>query len=85
MHIVFLTSEYPTPNQSQGGIGSFVQKLDIELVRAGHSVSVVGFYNSSIGETFEDGISIFRLPCVTGEFKFFKHSRSLNAPLAKLM
>jgi glycosyltransferase involved in cell wall biosynthesis len=40
MHIVFLTPEYPTPQKPEGGLGNYIRKVSLELIRRGHKVTV---------------------------------------------
>jgi glycosyltransferase involved in cell wall biosynthesis len=63
MKIAFVTNEYPP--HPHGGIGSFVQAVARELVRCGHTVSVVGTYPLA---SIEDdlGVRVIRLRRRTG-------------------
>jgi glycosyltransferase involved in cell wall biosynthesis len=42
MHICFISSEFPLPNSTFGGIGTFLLTYSELLIKNGHSVSVVG-------------------------------------------
>lgn len=53
MHIVYLTSEYPLPNNPHGGVGTFVKTLGTALLEKGHQVTIVGKHNAP-DEVFED-------------------------------
>lgn len=62
MHILFITNEYPKPNFSHGGVGTFVQTLGKSLIANGHKVSVVGINYTDNNEDEEDnGVLIYRL------------------------
>ena len=54
MHICFLTNEYPKEGYTHGGIGTYVQTLAKKLIMLGHSVSVLGVYNSNKDEVEND-------------------------------
>jgi len=61
MHLCFLCNEYPPA--PHGGIGSFTQTLARELVKHGHSASVVGLYPIDSPATEDDqGVSVLRVP-----------------------
>jgi len=61
MHICYLTGEYPP--MSHGGIGSFVQTLAKELVKLGHTVSVIGVYKQpSLTLENDCGVQVIRVP-----------------------
>ena len=61
MHICFLSHEYPL--WATGGIGSFIQTIGRELVKEGHTVTVIGSSNLINGDYIEDeGVSVYRLP-----------------------
>jgi len=40
MHIGFVTSEYPTTKKPEGGLGTYIRKVSLELIQRGHSVTV---------------------------------------------
>lgn len=61
MHICYLCDEYPP--YPHGGVGSFVQTIARELVKRGHLVSVMGFYDvKEKTECHEMGVQVIRLP-----------------------
>jgi glycosyltransferase involved in cell wall biosynthesis len=84
MHICFITAEYPTPGQSNGGIGTMVKFIGEYLAKAGHDVSVIGEYSSKIGDQVENGVFIRRLPLNTrGPLRLLKKIRLLNKAIQK--
>ena len=71
MHICFLTNEYPKEGYTHGGIGTYVQTLAKKLIMLGHSVSVLGVYNSNKDEVENDcGVKVYRIK--SEKIKFFK-------------
>jgi glycosyltransferase involved in cell wall biosynthesis len=65
MHIGFLSGEYPP--YPLGGVGARVTDLARGLVRAGHSVSVVGIYphNRNVKQLVDEmleGVRVIRIP-----------------------
>jgi len=87
MHVVFITSEYPTPGLPHGGIGTFVRFLASSLVQYGVEVSVVGFYKSNKAASIstEEGVVIHRLqPSRWKSMRFFDHSLRLNKRLKEI-
>ena len=68
MHIGFICHEYPPCNH--GGIGSFTKELAEGLVKFGHQVSVIGFYQQNVLELNEpvneilNGVSVYRYPLI---------------------
>lgn len=59
MHVVFVCHEYPPC--VAGGIGTAVASLARGLVRAGHKVSVIGFYPHSAKVDDDQGVTVHRL------------------------
>lgn len=59
MHVLFVCHEYP-PTVA-GGLGAAVATLARGLVRRGHTVSVVGFYDQP-GTECDAGVDVFRFP-----------------------
>lgn len=53
MRIAFLTTEYPTERLFAGGLASYLRRISLSLVAAGHSVEV--FTLSHVRETITDG------------------------------
>jgi len=81
MHICFISHEYPL--WGTGGIGSYIQTIGRGLVKAGHTVSVVGQSNLPDGDFIEDqGVSIYRLPAPKGKsLQFIENSKNQNQKL----
>ena len=46
MHICFIANEFPLPESSFGGIGTFLLSYSKILIQNGHQVTVVGFHDS---------------------------------------
>lgn len=59
MHICFISSEFPLPNASYGGIGTFLLTYTDLLISNGHQVSVVGFKKGKSIQTQINGVNIF--------------------------
>lgn len=61
MNILYLCDEYP-PGQ-HGGIGTSVQLLARQMVKAGHKVIVAGLYSPGYGgadEFYDQGVKVYR-------------------------
>ena len=86
MHICFLTNEYPQPEKSHGGIGTFVQTLGRSLVLAGHRVSVVGTGSSSEDSVSDDeGVIVYHTKAYKIQgIKALLNAKSINIKLRKL-
>lgn len=73
MYIVFLTHEYPSENNTCGGIGTFVKYLANHLTQNSFRVTVIGAGNKTIDEHFFDNeVEIFILKKSTWKFAKFK-------------
>jgi glycosyltransferase involved in cell wall biosynthesis len=62
MNIVYISSEYPTKNLSNGGVGSFLYTISTAMAQKDISVTVIGVYSQK--ETtisVESGVEIYRL------------------------
>ncbi|MBQ7283460.1 MAG: glycosyltransferase [Oscillospiraceae bacterium] len=75
-YIIFSAQYLPTV----GGVERYTNSLAKELIKYGHSVTVVTSALSSVPmtETDADGIQIFRLPCImlmNGRFPIIKPSK----------
>ncbi|MDC8006305.1 glycosyltransferase family 4 protein [Aureisphaera galaxeae] len=84
MHILFLSGEYPL--WTSGGVGTFIQTLGRALVKAGHSVTVLGQGKEKEEVYLEDeGVKIYRLPKNTGKLpNFVFNAMQLNRKLKTL-
>lgn len=62
MHIVFVCREYP-PTLRGGGIASYIHEMAINLLRRGHSITVICASDDtrSFSNQKEDGIKVIRL------------------------
>ncbi len=86
MHIVYLTSEYPKTGLNGGGIGSVVAFLGRQLVKRGHSISVVGI-NNMPEDSFENdnGVQVYRLARSTWKIgKFYDHTKRTLRKINKI-
>ncbi len=81
MHILFLSGEYPL--WTSGGVGTFIQTFGKALVKAGHSVTVVGPGKDREEVVLEDeGIKLYRLPKNTTRLPdFMVNARQINKKL----
>lgn len=59
MHICFIASEYPLPNKSFGGIGTFLLTYCDLLVKSGYRVSIVGVIKETEIQTEINGVHIY--------------------------
>lgn len=59
MHICFIASEYPLPNRSFGGIGTFLLTYCDLLIKSGHRVSIVGVIKEDGVQKKINGVHIF--------------------------
>lgn len=69
MHIVFVTTELATSNNSSGGLASFTANIARIFVKNGHKVTIILSTLKETGMTFDDNIS---LKCVNVEKKVWK-------------
>lgn len=59
MHICFISNEFPMPNISFGGAGTFLLTYSQLLIKNGHQVSIVGVKNGDEIYTNINGVSIY--------------------------
>lgn len=61
MLICYIESGYPPPNGGGGGAGTYVQLVGRELVRRGHSVTVLAAWYPGCSYVYDDqGIQVYR-------------------------
>ena len=84
LHVVFVSGEYAL--WATGGIGVFLQTISRELVKRGHSVSVVGLGNTAKEEILEDaGVLLYRLAVNTSKIpNFIINSKRIIEKLKQL-
>ncbi|WP_395074177.1 glycosyltransferase family 4 protein [Flavobacterium sp.] len=84
MHICFIANEFPLPDISYGGIGTFLVSYSKILIEYGHSVSIVGTVNSKkdIIEK-KNGVEIFyfQQSKIKG-LKWFFNSKKLSKKIS---
>ncbi|WP_309609233.1 glycosyltransferase family 4 protein [Flavobacterium sp.] len=84
MHICFIANEFPLPDISYGGIGTFLVSYSKILIENGHSVSIVGTVNSKkdIIEK-KNGVEIFyfQQSKIKG-LKWFFNSKKLSKKIS---
>ena len=86
MNILYLCDEYPPGKH--GGIGTVVQLLAREMVRQGHNVVVVGFYDWGYGgeNEFDDqGVKVYRFRRVLSSEFFEKPDSVIVRAVRKLL
>ena len=83
MHICFISSEYPTKGQNNGGVGTMIKFIGEYLASRGVRVSVIGEYTQS-GESIENGVHIYRYPLTQKPLVTFKRYMRLNQWIRKL-
>lgn len=83
LNVCFICNEYPPA--AHGGIGTFTRTLGRALVKAGHTVRVVGPQQGENALLYEedDGVSVFRLPRSSGRLKWFSDRRSVYHTVAR--
>lgn len=88
MHVVFITSEFPTPGLPHGGVGTFVRFLGTSLTHRSVKVSVVGFYKNITSKesvSSESGVMLHRLrPSRWKSLRFLDHALRLNKALGAI-
>ncbi|TFV97217.1 glycosyltransferase family 1 protein [Algoriphagus kandeliae] len=87
MHICFLTSEFPKPGYSHGGVGTFIRNLGIALVNNGFRVSVVGpNYNDEFEFEVLQGIHVYRTRRFdkTRGITWLRRARSINKVIEQI-
>ena len=77
MHICFISNEFPTPGQNNGGIGTMIKFVGEYLASKGVRVSVIGEYNTT-GITVENGVNLYRYPMSSRPFVPVKRYYRLN-------
>lgn len=83
MHIVFITSEYPTLKPKHGGIGTFVSTIAKELNKKGINVTVLGLYHiESEIEIDDNNVKIIGIPF--SHWKFAKFIQNYRRVLKKI-
>lgn len=85
MHVVFVTSEFPTPGLPHGGVGTFVKFMSSSLAGKGVQASVIGFYSNVPGQGSVDlelGVTVYRLKSSRWKtLRFIDHAFRLNRRL----
>ncbi len=61
MHIGFLSSEYPIPDQCYGGLAVYIQKIGLSLIKRGHQVSVFTL-SQRYHQWHDQGLAIYEIP-----------------------
>ena len=63
MHILFVEPNYPNISGDQGGAGTYVRHVGLELIKRGHKVSVLRGGNHLIENGFriDQGINVYSL------------------------
>ena len=61
MHILFVESQYPNISGDQGGAGTYVRNVGLELIKRGHKVSVLMGGNQLIENEYriDRGINVY--------------------------
>ena len=77
MHICFISNEYPTPGQNNGGVGTMIKFIGEYLASQGVRVSVIGEYHTT-GKTIENGVNLYRYPISRRPFVPIKRFFRLN-------
>ncbi len=86
MHICFITSEYPVPNQPHGGVGTFTQSIGRELSRHGIEVSVIRLAPVKQETVSDDhGVSVYLIPKSGGvPLAFLWNSARIRKTIVKI-
>lgn len=85
MHICFISSEFPLPNVTYGGIGTFLLTYSELLIKNGHQVSVVGVSkNKSVYKEIK-GVNIhYAKQSKLKSFSWLMNSRSISKLIKKI-
>ena len=83
MHICFISNEYPTPGQNNGGVGTMIKFIGEYLASQGVRVSVIGEYHTT-GKTIENGVNLYRYPISRRPFVPIKRFFRLNQWIRRL-
>jgi len=61
MHILFVELQYPNISGDQGGAGTYVRNVGLELIKRGHKVSVLrgGSHLIENGFRIDQGINVY--------------------------
>jgi len=61
MHILFVEPQYPNISGDQGGAGTYVRNVGLELIKRGHKVSVLrgGMHLIENGSRTDQGINVY--------------------------
>ena len=61
MHILFVEPRYPNISGDQGGAGTYVRNVGLELIKRGHKVSILRGGNHLIKNGFriDQGINVY--------------------------
>jgi glycosyltransferase involved in cell wall biosynthesis len=86
MHIVFISHEYPTPGQNNGGVGTMIKFIAEDLAKRKARISVVGTdYKNKLGFSVENGVHMYRLPPSNrGVLNFFFNAKAIDKQLLQI-
>jgi glycosyltransferase involved in cell wall biosynthesis len=85
MHICFISNEFPLPNISFGGAGTFLLTYSELLIKNGHKVSIVGVKKGDEVITKINNVSIYyaRKSNIKG-FSWYVNSKSISNLIHKI-
>jgi glycosyltransferase involved in cell wall biosynthesis len=85
MHICFISSEFPLPNVSYGGIGTFLLTYSKMLVNNGHNVTIFGVTdNKEIHTVFEDVTVHYAARSKSKKIAWYKNAQLISKNIKKV-
>ena len=86
MHICFISSEFPLPGISFGGIGTFLLSYSKILVEKGHNVTIIGVCNEDKEiKKYINGVLIhYKKRSHVKGFSWFFNSRKISKSIAEV-
>lgn len=85
MHICFIANEFPLPNKSYGGIGTFLLTYSNLLVQEGYLVSIVGVIEGESIISKINGVNVFYKPKSTSKkISWLKNSLTISKTIKEI-
>lgn len=84
MHICFISSEFPLPNISFGGIGTFLLTYTELLIKNGHKVSIVGVNSNEVDTKINDVSIYYAKKSTIKGFSWYFNSKSVSKLIHKI-
>ncbi|PHS08990.1 MAG: glycosyl transferase family 1 [Kordia sp.] len=86
MHICFISSEFPLPGASFGGIGTFLLSYSKILIEKGHRVTIIGLCeeDKEIKKPINDVLVYYKKRSNVKGFSWFFNSRNISKSIAEV-